>query len=263
MIPPLFRGLCDDAAMFPPGNASAPDAVAGHEEYRDAWYRELVGPLIIAGGRIGEVVAAADGRRPRVVVVGTGLPAEPPPLDVVGVELAAEDVAAAVALLDRDLPPGATGTVEVPRGPGTEKALDLLAATPYRAKFRTGGTVAEAFPGERELAESLVAAVARGLPFKCTAGLHNAVRHADPATGFEHHGFLNVLAATHAARDGGDADAVAGILALRSGPSLAELLTGLDARQAEAVRGSFVSYGTCSITEPLDDLIALGLIPAP
>ena len=34
-------------------------------------------------------------------------------------------------------------------------------------------------------------------------------RHTDPETGFEHHGFLNVLLATRAALDGGDVDGVA------------------------------------------------------
>jgi acyl-CoA synthetase (AMP-forming)/AMP-acid ligase II len=37
--------------------------------------------------------------------------------------------------------------------------------------------------------------------FKCTAGLHNAVRHTGQ-DGFEHHGFLNVLVATRLLFDG-------------------------------------------------------------
>ena len=39
-------------------------------------------------------------------------------------------------------------------------------------------------------------AVARSVPFKCTAGLHQAVRHTGATTGFEHHGYLNILLAT-------------------------------------------------------------------
>ena len=46
------------------------------------------------------------------------------------------------------------------------------------------------------------AALDRETPFKCTAGLHNAVRHRAADTGFEHHGFLNVLLATRQAFDG-------------------------------------------------------------
>ena len=45
------------------------------------------------------------------------------------------------------------------------------------------------------------AALDRETPFKCTAGLHRAVRHTGD-DGFEHHGFLNVLLATRRAFDG-------------------------------------------------------------
>ncbi len=46
-VPPLFTRLFDDAAMFPPGNASAADALAGHLRYRDAWFADMVGPLLV------------------------------------------------------------------------------------------------------------------------------------------------------------------------------------------------------------------------
>ena len=72
-----------------------------------------------------------------------------------------------------------------------------------RLKFRTGGLTADAFPSAAELAACIDAALDRETPFKCTAGLHHAVRHTDPETGFEHHGFLNVLLATRVALDGG------------------------------------------------------------
>ena len=51
------------------------------------------------------------------------------------------------------------------------------------------------------------------MPFKCTAGLHHAVRHRAADTGFEHHGFLNVLLAVAAALTGEDAGEVAAELA--------------------------------------------------
>ena len=53
-----------------------------------------------------------------------------------------------------------------------------------------------------ELGDVLVAAVSAGLPFKLTAGLHEAVRHTNAETGFTHHGFLNlVLAAARCVDD--------------------------------------------------------------
>jgi hypothetical protein len=38
-------------------------------------------------------------------------------------------------------------------------------------------------------------------------------------------------------------------------------LQQLSDTEAAVVRSRFVSFGTCSITEPLDDLAALGLLP--
>ena len=70
-----------------------------------------------------------------------------------------------------------------------------------RLKFRTGGLDAAAFPSSEVLAGWIDAALDRETQFKCTAGLHRAVRHTGE-DGFEHHGFLNVLLATRRAFDG-------------------------------------------------------------
>ena len=107
------------------------------------------------------------------------------------------------------------------------------------------------------LAAWIDAALDRETPFKCTAGLHHAVRHTGD-DGFEHHGFLNVLVATRQAFDGASADDVAAILEQRD----ADALVG-DAGELERARRWFTSFGSCSVTEPLDDLIALGLLEKP
>ena len=96
-------------------------------------------------------------------------------------------------------------------------ALDSVAAARADGadlwpKFRTGGLAAELFPTPAELAAVICACRDRNLRFKLTAGLHHAVRHTDPATGFVHHGFLNVLIASAVAADGGDTAAVAAVL---------------------------------------------------
>ncbi|SDT36642.1 hypothetical protein SAMN05216371_2040 [Streptomyces sp. TLI_053] len=271
-VPPLFQGLFDDAAVFPPGNLPVAEAVPAHLAHRAARYADAVGPLLCGAGRLGELAAAAQavggtGSRLRVGLVlpggsselGPALTAAAPFL-VAGVELATRDAREAVAALDLLLPPDVPAAVELPRellrGDGLEEVLDVLVDSPYRAKFRTGGVVAGAFPDEAELAGFLTGCAQRGLPYKCTAGLHHAVRHTDPATGFEHHGFLNVLLAAAET----DPKAAADILAERSGEALAEAARSLTDRQVTVIRNSFTAFGTCSIAEPLDDLAALGLL---
>ena len=106
-------------------------------------------------------------------------------------------------------------------------------------KFRTGGVSVDAFPTPVELASAIASALDRELPFKCTAGLHHALRQTDPETGLTHHGFLNVIAATRACLDGGNAGEI------------------LELTDADAT-----GFGSCSILEPHDDLVELGLIPS-
>jgi hypothetical protein len=126
-------------------------------------------------------------------------------------------------------------------------------------KLRTGGETADAFPDDARLAAALADALARGLRFKLTAGLHHAVRHTDPATGFEHHGFLNVVLAVHAAlTESGDDLAVT--LAERDASVVAAGVANLDEAARGLVRSRFLSLGTCSITDPIGDLRGLGLV---
>ncbi|MET8539798.1 hypothetical protein ABZW03_03950 [Kitasatospora sp. NPDC004799] len=282
VIPELFRELFDDAAVFPPGNLPVAEAVPAHRVHRAAWYAEAVGPFLCGAGRLGELataVAAAQGQGGTAAAgdgpfrVGLVLPggstelapalAAAAPFALAGVELATRDAAEAVAALDRLLPPDVPAAVELPRellrGDDLDAVLDVLVDSPYRAKFRTGGLVAEAFPDEDELAAFLTGCARRGLPYKCTAGLHNAVRHTDRETGFEHHGFLNVLLAAQET----DRAAAAAVLAERDGAVLAKAVRALTDRQVTVIRNSFTAFGTCSIAEPLGDLAALGLLSSP
>ncbi len=164
----------------------------------------------------------------------------------------------AVAALDEALPVGVHGYVELPLGrPDLASLLTRLGA--HRAKFRTGGDEPSDFPDEATLAAAIRACVDSRTPFKLTAGLHSAVRHRDPVTGFEHHGFLNVLVAVATAREDPDADAAA-ILAERHGAGLARRAAALTPEDVHAVRALFTSFGTCEIDEPIADLTALGLL---
>ncbi|SEM30631.1 hypothetical protein [Streptacidiphilus jiangxiensis] len=288
LVPPLFAGFCDDAALFPPGNAPVADAVPMHRAHRAAWYAPLVGPFLVGADRIAEVGAAAEETGgadlpldvslvvrsgPAGLAAALDETAKWPGLHLVGVELGpdadgsmAEAAARGCAALDRELPgQHIHAAVELRRDAGGATglglALDVLAGSPYRAKYRTGGLESQAFPGAEELAAFITGCASRELGFKCTAGLHHAVRHTDPATGFTHHGFLNILLATHFAVQGADAVAVAEVLADHGADGLAAVAADLTDEQVERARRAFTAYGTCSLLEPLEDLTDLGLLP--
>ncbi|RKE22340.1 hypothetical protein [Streptomyces sp. TLI_171] len=259
-VPELYRGLFDDAAVFPPGDLPLAEAVPAHRAHRAAPYAGAVGPLlapvdrlaelralepefavglVVPSGRLAEALKAADG------------------LTVATVEYAAgEDVRAAVAELDALLPDGVGAAVELPRSAALADGLDALAGTRYRAKYRTGGLGHAAFPSVTELADFLVGCAERSLPYKCTAGLHNAVRHTDLGTGYEHHGFLNLLLAAGTS----DRARATELLAERDGARLATAVESLTEHQVGRIRHAFTSFGTCSIAEPLEDLARLGLL---
>jgi hypothetical protein len=153
--------------------------------------------------------------------------------------------------------------VEIPRDARRDPLLAALAGTRYRAKFRTGGVRADLYPDEAELAEAVLAAAGAGVPFKATAGLHHALRNTDPETGFEQHGFLNLLLATDAAARGAEAKTVRDLLAERDGAVVAALVRELGEARAAAARARFTSFGTCSVTDPLTELAGLGLLAVP
>ncbi|WP_281499327.1 hypothetical protein [Rhodococcus sp. F64268] len=278
---PLLTNLCDDAALFPPGNAPIADAVPAHAVHTAADHAPLVGSFVFPAGRLGELAELLaqtpySGELELSLTVPAGTAAVAPALakaatldsvSVTALEIAVpaeqtvDELFAALGEIsstetERDI------FVEVPRDDRRPEILARLAQTPYSAKFRTGGIVAEAYPDEAELADAIRTVVASGVPFKATAGLHHAVRNTDPETGFEQHGFLNILAAVAVALDGGDNAAIAEVLADRDGAALASRLKELSDERATEVRSRFRSYGTCSIADPLTDLLDLGLAPS-
>ena len=274
LIPDAFRGMVDDAAIFPPGNAPLDDAIAAHVARRSAPWSALVASFVLKDTDLPLVRGTAA----RLSVVSTGgagqvtgplALARRLGLSVAGFEIALRDlddlpgnarrVVAAVDEARDQAGDDLEVYVELPQAEATAgwlAAADVVAAAELRLKFRTGGVEADLFPAVPTVAAWIDAALDRETPFKCTAGLHHAVRHRDPATGFHHHGFLNVLAATRTALDGGDSAAV---LAEEDGTALVAALPDLDA--LARTRRWFTSFGCCEVREPLDDLVALGLIP--
>ncbi len=270
----LFAGLFDDAALFPPGDAPVAEAVPAHRALRER-FGDLLGPFVIPAVRLDELDAClgdGDGAPFGVSVIAPidALPgavarvAADPRLELAAVEIPqvgdAAQARAAVWVLAEVLPDGAAAAIEIRRTPAQAAVLDTLAGSRYRAKLHTGGLSREHFPDEAELAATLAACQRRGLAVKCTAGLHHAVRHTAADTGFEHHGFLNVLLAADALAQGVTADGAADLLARRDGATIAAELHTWPAERAERARELCTSFGTCSVLEPVDDLVALGLL---
>jgi hypothetical protein len=278
----IFGGLFDDASLFPPATLAMPDAVAGHLRHHSAWYQDMSGPFVCADGKITQLSAALTAANVSELDLALVLPGGPDSLDSAldavfpdprlrlrAVELpiaAHEPDGAAAAVADvavrlDDIPlAGAKAFIEVPVAEITPEVIRIAYEHRYLVKIRTGGVTAEAFPDEETLGSCLSALTEDRMAFKCTAGLHHAVRHRDPETGFEHHGFLNVLLAVAAGLDGAGVADVTAVLADHEAGQVAARVAALGPDAADEARGLFTSFGTCSTDEPVTDLVTLGLV---
>ena len=286
-LPPLFRGIVDDAAIFPPGNVPLPDALTAYAERSSAPYADLVASFVVTDLRLPDALrmvstshmvstSSTSGGLSVVVTGGAGSVGGACGLvqragaSLAGIEIELRDLedpagnarrvglAVRIAHDEGTLDDETPIYVELPHVANSGhwlEAADVVAEHGLRLKFRTGGLEAELFPHPHALSRWIEAALDRETPFKCTAGLHNAVAHTDPETGFEHHGFLNVLAATEAALSGGNVHAV---LTERDPQAVADLA----GKVPEGTRRWFTSFGSCSVLEPLEDLVNLGLVDA-
>lgn len=274
-LPAPWAGLIDDAAIFPPGNASLTDAVEAFLARSQTWYAELTGAFVVSDLKLPdllEVLADATEPLPTTVVVNGGAGSVQPAatwatrtgqLELRGLEIAlrdpddlvgnarrvvaAVDAARAGGVLDDKVPI----YVELPHAdlsqPGATAswlgAADVVAELDFRLKFRTGGLDADLFPGPNALASWISAALDREVGFKCTAGLHRAVRYRDEVDGFDHHGFLNVLLATRRSLDGDDVPTVAELLDQRDPEALVEVAGEIGETGLVGARRWFTSYG--------------------
>ncbi|MEV6599805.1 hypothetical protein AB0M36_23565 [Actinoplanes sp. NPDC051346] len=270
----LFLTLFDDAAIFPPGDLDVPEAVRAHLARQASPLAPLLGPFICSLPRWGELTQALEGGSPLPVSLTVPGGAEDvasavsrarsePRVALVALEIAASagTLPGLVATLERHAPSSVHSYVELPWADVTASQVAALTAAGLRLKIRTGGVAATAFPDERQLAAALWSAVRGDISFKLTAGLHDPIRHRDSTTGFEHHGFLNVMLATARAVEGAAVDAVTAALADQDGDRVAAAVARIDDSQAALVRRHFVSFGTCSVTEPIDGLLHHGLLP--
>ncbi len=279
-VPPLFTELVDDAGLFPPealtmaaaSTRHRRDKAAGHPvlTHRFLCMSEELPALLAAVGpedrfRLGLITPLdteavyralariADDPRIELALVEGPLPDGPDPVAA---------ARRAVSVLGA-LPEGVPGHVEVPLTgdqPSVPAVFRVLAEGGRAAKVRCGGLRPELFPSCERLGAFVHACVTGGVPFKATAGLHHAVRHHDERTGFTHHGFLNLLLAVCRLVDGGTEDATVAALSSTDTTALVAEARQVSPATASTARNLFVSYGSCSTSEPIEDLRALGLL---
>jgi hypothetical protein len=293
----LLRGCIDYAGLFPPAALDMATSVDNYSRYLAGPCAWALGRFIVPAARLGEFAAVARAQLAAphteswrlAALVGPEVGADidlitdfnrrygsesgfPPRVLIDTVELKVASRSAIQSTMAQ-VPPNLQAYLEIPIEEDPAELILAIREFGARAKVRTGGTTLEAFPAEEHLGRFIQRCIAARVPFKATAGLHHAVRaeyrltYAPDSNTGTMFGFLNLLLATGFIRGGlrpAQAEQVLNETSLRgfdfrddqivwNGHSL-----GLD--DLAETRSVMISFGSCSFTEPLEDLVALQLL---
>ncbi len=285
----LLAGAIDYAGLFPPATLDMEAAVQNYDLYRAGEYAWALGRFIVPVARLSELeqallaipakeehrwlisaLAGADPDRDVATIFGFNK-RQQAMIDTVEIKASTTDDVRAVA---RSIPSLLTTYVEVPVDRDPASLIAAIRASGLRAKVRTGGVTPDVFPSSNDLAKFIHTCATTRTPFKATAGLHHPLRatyrltyQPDSPTGMMY-GFLNVFVASGVAYCGGTIRDVDAVLEEQS-VSAFHLKEGeigwgkyrVDIAKIAALRSELaVSFGSCSFTEPINDLNSLKLL---
>lgn len=292
----LLDGIVDYAGLFPPAGLSITEAVRNFARYRGGEGGWMLGRFVCPIAQFDAFADVADPLLPRdagalpwrLAAVGTGDHAD----DAAAIARVNEqhrwswdECSAIVDVIETRAPSVdeisrihqafAADTVvyvELPLAQDPAPFVAQLAQTGRRAKMRTGGVTADAFPEAERIVAFMQACLDAGVPFKATAGLHHAVAGSYPLT-YEAdalrapmYGYLNVFLAAGLLMAKAPAEDALAMLA-ETDPSSIQFTADAVSWRAHALdrqrlaqlreRG-LISFGSCSFVEPLTEVRALG-----
>lgn len=276
----LLAGIIDYAGLYPPASLDMPTAVSNYLNYGHSRHAPALGRFIVDINRLTEFRAAAgDSTRHLRLSLNASASTDWDSLaalfhegfiiDTIEIKI---DRPSQIARIARCIPPDLKAYFEVPFDSHFSETIEAISAAGAGVKLRMGGIVADAFPPVQTVAEMLKALADRKMPFKATAGLHHPVRsrraitYAPDSPWGHMHGFLNLFCSAALLYFGGETGQA--ILLLDEQNSNAWSITPdaiawrsfrWSTDQVHAVREQFMtSFGSCSFTEPMYDLEALG-----
>ena len=189
------------------------------------------------------------------------------------IELKADSTDSLQYALER-LPSHLQAYIEVPIAGDPGDLIRQINRAGRRAKVRTGGIETVAFPRTADLARFILSCVRTGVAFKATAGLHHPFRaeyrltYAPDSPRGTMFGFLNLFLAAAFVRSGLDQQNAQRLLEEGS-PDAFQIDVDAISWQGHRVgladleqtrEQVMVSFGSCSFTEPLQELHALHLL---
>ena len=295
----LLRDLIDYAGLFPPASLAMAPSVANYDAYSRSEWSWILGRFVVPVARLAEFEEAFAGLPALTpgtgftiwrlsVLLGADPAADVARIREFNARLASsssgrrsvvESVEVKVASseevkrLSGIIPAELATYFEVPLSSCGE-CIPAVAGCGRRAKIRTGGETADKFPAPENVVEFIRLCAAADVAFKATAGLHHPLRSVhrftyqpDSPSGVMH-GFVNVFLAAAFLRAGMETKFAVQLLDEQSADAFHFSADGVGWRQhrlsqgeiAAARRSFAVSFGSCSFTEPIDDLKSLRLL---
>jgi hypothetical protein len=286
----LLEGAVDYAGLFPPARLSMNDAVARYSAYLASRHAWMLGRFVVPASRLGEFAESAAGladstmhpwmlsaladdlARDTAAIGAINAAHAWARIDVLETRAASASDVGAIAKAVADA--GVRAYVEVPLDSDPGNLIDAISAHGLGAKARTGGVVQTAIPDARQIARFLTHCIRAGVPFKATAGLHHPLRGSYRLTYEENSatavmfGYLNVFLAAALIVGGGSEFEAIRLLEERDAGAITIEDTGVRWRGsliaasdiAAMRRNALAGFGSCSFTEPVDEIMALGFV---
>lgn len=289
----LLSDIIDYAGLFPPSQVSMSEAVLNYATYKNSNYSWMLSRFVLPAARLDEFLESAKDFISRdsgdvwrlSVLAGEDIYDTLRRIEEFNAKNSSRvvgDVLEVRATTESKientvnaLPPDLTAYFEIPIDDRLADLISALAIRGQKAKVRTGGVSADAFPPSKSIIRFIRTCLAANVPFKATAGLHHPVRCFKPLT-YEANapqgtmnGFLNMFLTTAFARYGFKPAVLEEIFEDESAANFTFDESGawwrnehfLNNSQLERVRQmNIISFGSCSFTEPIEDLQDLNLL---
>ena len=292
----LLQGSIDYAGLFPPAELDMRTAVENYARYSNGPSSWALGRFIISVSRLDELGRNLPSLPPRpndspwrfAALLGANVRADAQAIEefnnrhlsrgatIDSVEVKATSEAGIGEIIEV-VPSALQIYIEVPVDPDPADLIRSIGRGRARAKVRTGGVTQEAFPRGPDLLRFIRATIDHAVPFKATAGLHHPVRatyrltYAEPSPVGRMFGFLNLMLAVAFLRSGMHESEALQLLEEEDPSAFHADDSGFNWRShrvdlealSEARRLGMISFGSCSFTEPIEDLQSLNLLAAP
>ena len=289
----LLSSCVDYAGLFPPSAVSMPEAVINYATYRNSNYNWMLGRFVVGASRLQEfyecaqdfisrdaasawrvAVVAGDNLFETLRIVAEFNAAHGPGVvcDMVEMKAATEYQ---IETVSASMPAGVAAYFEIDPNVNFPEMLAAIALTGQRAKIRTGGVTADAFPRSHDVVKFVQSCLGANVPFKATAGLHHPIRCFRPLTYEENaakgtmHGFLNLFLMTGFAVEGYRRSFLEDVMEEEFDEVFEFDASGVKWRNEFVLTNhqlarlrtlGIQSFGSCSFDEPIADLQSLGIL---